>query len=383
MPNGNPFMIDPSLDVTPALAGLGQTIERIGERKRAEARFNEVQGAMQGAWRSGDPNKMMEVSIQYPEARETMQMAFGMANKETAAISRDTYQRILVDPENAEEHLTRGIEGVSEYGGRPNSMMSDLGMWRRDPKAAYKKIMMSYAATDPEGFKYIKEGVEKKLEKPEYQMGTGPMAGYKFDKTTGKFSIDPEVKAALDRDAQEKAGKKGMLQPKDIAGINDKVTALTKDVRGISTSAKSLEKLKERGSAASKLAAVFKFMKVLDPTSVVRETEQGQVYSAQGAGRQLAGKINALLGEGELTEAGFQDIVDTAKSLANSAIEASEGEVTDYLSVLEDKIPAKDLEGLRRRVPERIDTLDEPTEDSPEAATVEDLVSKYADKRRD
>jgi hypothetical protein len=87
----------------------------------------------------------------------------------------------------------------------------------------------------------------------------------------------------------------------------------------------------------------------------LRESEQGQVYAAQGAAAALAGKLNQLIGEGALTEQGFQDVVDTAKTLANSAVEASQGEVTSYLDVLTDKITVSDYNKLKARVPELID----------------------------
>lgn len=69
----------------------------------------------------------------------------------------------------------------------------------------------------------------------------------------------------------------------------------------------------------------------------------------------MAGRINSLLGEGRLTESGFQDLVDTAKSLANSAVETSQREVSDYLGVLEGKMDQSDIERMKQRVPTKFE----------------------------
>lgn len=181
-----------------------------------------------------------------------------------------------------------------------------------------------------------------------FQMGEN---GLVFNPNTGTFSIDETAKAALEKKAADKAAEGVKLGVKDIQGINKDVSALTSDVKGISNAAKTLGGLKESSSPAAKLAAVFAFMKSIDPTSVVRESEQGQVYSAQGAAKQLTGKLNALLGEGELSAEGFQDLVDTAELMANSAIKSSSDEITSYLDVYGDTLP-EDFKGkIINRVP--------------------------------
>ena len=122
------------------------------------------------------------------------------------------------------------------------------------------------------------------------------------------------------------------LAIKDVQGINKDITSLTKNTKEIVQAGKDLQALKARGTPAAQLAAVFKFMKALDPTSVVRESEQGMVYAAQGPAEALAGKINGLLGEGKLTEAAFSDVVDTSVDLANKTVSATSIELDNFLN---------------------------------------------------
>jgi hypothetical protein len=145
------------------------------------------------------------------------------------------------------------------------------------------------------------------------------------------------------------------LDASDIKGISQDVSTLLKETNLVHRAAKSLEALEDRGSPLSQTAAVFQFMKSLDPTSAVRETEQGQVYDAQGAASGIAAKLNKLIGEGGLTKEGFKDIVDTSKALANSAIDASERQIGDYLTPYGETIPENFKSSISKRVPSRFE----------------------------
>jgi len=174
-----------------------------------------------------------------------------------------------------------------------------------------------------------------------------------WDSKTSSYTIDPVARDYLEGKAKAKAQEGGKLGVKDIQGINKDVTALTKDVGGITKAASTLESLRDSSSPAAKLAAVFAFMKSIDPTSVVRESEQGQVYSAQGAAKQLTGKLNSLLGEGELSKEGFDDLVSTAYVMADSAIDSSAKEIDSYLGVYGDTLPEDIKSRIKSRVPKR------------------------------
>lgn len=169
-------------------------------------------------------------------------------------------------------------------------------------------------------------GIISGPEKPKSGRFKETRQGFVLDSATGEVKA-PSIGVNL-------IGKE-KLETKDIQSINKDITSLAKSAKEIRQGAVDLDSLKERGTASSKLAAVFKFMKALDPTSVVRETEQGQVYAAQGAASSLAGRINSLLGKGQLTEEGFQDLVDTSKVLANSAVSSASKEVNEFLDTFD------------------------------------------------
>lgn len=156
----NPFYVQPGNDFGQGLAGLGQAFERTGEIKRqreeetrVKKRFEDAKAAMTAAFQSGDPDQIMQASIDYPELQKTGEMMFGFTNDKTKEVVRDTYRRVLSDPQNAQQYLQDGINRVAEFGGKPVNMTTDLGMFLKNPDAAYKSVRSGFALIAPEEYK--------------------------------------------------------------------------------------------------------------------------------------------------------------------------------------------------------------------------------------
>ena len=232
----------------------------------------------------------------------------------------------------AENYIEMADQAVSN----PDALNSELAQDVATAKLTKDQIgIFGLGGGDKKGFEQAK--------------GKG-LTGYVFNKDTGEYSINEGLKRTLINDANNLAGK-DQLDAKDVAGINDKITSLISGVRNISEAASTLAALESSATPASKLAAVFKFMKAMDPTSTVRESEQGQVYAAEGAAKGIANRINAFLGKGGLSEEGFRDLVNTSRVIANSAIDSSRTTVADYLGPIEDNLTPKQAQKIKDRVP--------------------------------
>lgn len=249
-------------------------------------------------------------------------------------------------PEQALNTLSNRLSFIEQFGGDPTDTREIADLIAQGDMQGATNLLDSVDQAGVQGG-FLKDITPKTQKREAFQKGD---KGLVFDPNTGSFTMDPTAKARFDELAST-AVTQGGLDFKDRQGLNKDVTAIIKDTIGIRKAASELDKLKSRGTAASKLGAVFKFMKSLDPTSVVRESEQGQVYSAQGAGAQLAGQINGLLGEGKLTEAGFLDLVNTAKTIANSNITSTSTQVGSLLDTFENTIPQSFKEKVSARVP--------------------------------
>jgi len=177
---------------------------------------------------------------------------------------------------------------------------------------------------------------------------------------------------ALQQKAARKASEGKLLATKDISSINKDITTLTKDSKAINNAATSLIGLKDRGTAASQLAAIFKFMKALDPASVVREAEQDQARSTGGITDRFISTINQIRGEGKLAEVPFNDLVDTAIELSNSASTASIDEVNRFLDTFGDVMTQNQRKTFEGRIPQEIKQRQGPVEVDPPATDLSD-----------
>ena len=185
----------------------------------------------------------------------------------------------------------------------------------------------------------------------QFEQGKKGLEGYVFNKSTGQYTLDPQIRSEMMSRAEAKALEGKKLDVSGRKGINSDVTRMIKPTVEIYKAAKDLSQLRANSTPASQLAAIFKFMKSLDPESVVREGEQEQARRVGGPMDAFVGYINHVVGGGRLPARVFTDMVDTAKSLANTNIEGSNVEVSKYLDTYEDLAPQKFKESVQRRVP--------------------------------
>lgn len=126
----NPFYVEPAGDYSAGLAGLGNVIgdyRKEQERKRqveaAQARMQEVQGALSDAYKSGDPNKVAEIAIKYPEAQKTVELLYGFKSADTKKNLLDTGRAVLSNknnPQGALAALNQRIEYLNQQGADPS-----------------------------------------------------------------------------------------------------------------------------------------------------------------------------------------------------------------------------------------------------------------------
>lgn len=145
----NPFYVQPGNDFGQGIQGLTQGIDRFGQvqrEKEALAQQQKGKEALAEAFRSGDPNKIREIMIQYPEMQKAATAAFGFTNDRTREIVADTYRRALSDPTRATEYMDAGIQEVAAAGGSPLNMVKDYAMLKTAPEQALKSMRAGYAA---------------------------------------------------------------------------------------------------------------------------------------------------------------------------------------------------------------------------------------------
>lgn len=145
----NQFYVDPMADISPGIQGLARSVKQFRDVKRQEQEKQEqkdyqsqAKKALAEAFQSGDPAKVQEVVIQYPETANVAREMFGMTNERTEAIASDTYSRVIADPGNAQQYLDAGIQQVAAAGGNPINMVQDYAMFQVSPDEALKRIQL-------------------------------------------------------------------------------------------------------------------------------------------------------------------------------------------------------------------------------------------------
>lgn len=112
-------------------------------------------------------------------------------------------------------------------------------------------------------------------------------------------------------------------------------------------------------SAAGDLSLIFAYMKMLDPTSVVREGEQASAENARGVPESLRAQYNKVINGKKLSEDQRKDFTDRANRIYSSEEKLHaqrEGEIRNQ-AILNEVDPDKVVIELRPVVEEYIDVI--------------------------
>jgi len=110
----------------------------------------------------------------------------------------------------------------------------------------------------------------------------------------------------------------------------------TKGFREVQTAYDQITTALKNPSAANDLAAATKFMKLLDPGSVVRESELGMAMEATGKLDQLSNYFNRLKTGQKLTESQRKDFSSAAADLYKAAASRYDQTADEYRKIGED-----------------------------------------------
>lgn len=352
----NPFYV--GNQVSDSLVGLGNVIGQKFEEEQAieeqaalkEQQFQKqqlMQKELQDAMASGDVNQIAEVSLKYPEMSKGIQDTFKFKNEITKENFTQSMKDIVAGGD-VEQILTTRIAQVQSQGGDPSQSIQELETYRQNPDGYVENVEKAFALSDPKAYKEYKDAFN--TSQAEYEQGAGDMAGYAFNPQTGEYKINPSIKNNIDE-----IKSKTTLSAKDRQSINKDFTQLTKDTKLIRNTASDLEKLGNIKSGPASIAMVFKFMKALDPTSVVREGEFATAEKSAGVPDSVRNMYNKVVKGVRLGDEQIKQFVSTAKQLANNSIESSSSEVQGFIDTFEDTLPKTFKDLLMKRIPKPFD----------------------------
>jgi hypothetical protein len=122
------------------------------------------------------------------------------------------------------------------------------------------------------------------------------------------------------------AGGKGdpeltLEQGKYEQGLRKEYTALTSDLRAINDSLGRMQKSATINSGAGDIAMVYSYMKMLDPTSVVREGEYATAENTAGLPQKVVSMYNKIISGERLTPEQRQQFLHSGETLAKDKVQ--------------------------------------------------------------
>ena len=193
-------------------------------------------------------------------------------------------------------------------------------------------------------------------------MGAIP-TGYMYDPETGELRPVPGgPKAAPSVATAAAAPRASEGAPEGLSkDIRTQATSLrkefnarpeVKDYRSKSSSVANMRVFAKRASPASDMSMIFLFMKMLDPTSVVREGEYANAQNATSIPERIRNQYNKAINGTGLNPKQRQDFLSQAESIllnAETSYQMAQAEYADYARL--SGVPTELLFGEQVRKP--------------------------------
>lgn len=153
---------------------------------------------------------------------------------------------------------------------------------------------------------------------PTFQSPLGKLIG-DIETAADQYGVDsPQVAALNEALVAEEKGEKPSFS--DVAGLRKEFTKGSGDFIGVRNSFARVVASAENPTAAGDLALIFNYMKVLDPGSVVRESEFAQAAATGSLGSRIEAGVQRVITGERLEDSVRQDFVDRAEMLFKQAL---------------------------------------------------------------
>lgn len=158
-----------------------------------------------------------------------------------------------------------------------------------------------------------------------------------FDENKIPYVKDPSAPGGLrfiDLPEGSRGPYKDMKQRADVEeGLRKEVTQYAKDYKTIRDSSAQLDAIAATPSAGSDIAMLYSFMKILDPGSVVRESEYATAQKAAGIPERIANLAPFILSGQRLSPEQRQDFLGVAQRVAKTHQSIYESRLNQYQDI--------------------------------------------------
>lgn len=229
------------------------------------------------------PDQAQEIGKQFYKATGEQMTSLGQPSLANIPIPTAPVQAIKEAPKYSKQDLGRFLKtwGDPDVAAKAQEKISEI----MGSGYAYPEIEEITTKTGERGFKvkYPKKLSAKEIQDIKKSEGTG-----------------------IDFDTEKK--------------LRDEFVAQSKDYKTIQSAWRSIRTSGSEASAAGDMSLIFGFMKLLDPTSTVREGEYANAQNAAGVPDRVAAAYNKAINGKILADAQRKDFLNQAKKQYNSRL---------------------------------------------------------------
>ena len=340
-----------NFNVTP-LGGfnIGDKLEKVSGTLRARGRQSDLSAALTRVASEGSPQEIANFMAQYPEAAGVAEKLSEFKSNSTKQSLIDSANRTLYDGADPVTEMENHIGVIESEGGDTAASVAALGEALNDPNAAKTRALKILALYDKPAFDSLRSmssGGNKLTEKAknyEYAKGQGFTGSFlEFqnalsdkDRTTAikefeyaeknpRFALK-QKQAADDKAAKASAGKNF----KDVMDLRKEFLTQSKDYQKVRDAYMRVKASTHDPSPAGDLSLIFNYMKMLDPGSVVRESEFRTAAAAGSYGERIKAAANKVISGERLSPAMREDFVKKSGELSAGMERQHTKRVTNY-----------------------------------------------------
>lgn len=246
--------------------------------------------------------------------------------------STGTGQAINVSPETTPSQFKMALQNIirNKYAGQGNEALTAAGK-----QTAAGLLTLPEELSSLEGFGGLNLSQARRASALEEGGLTGLLGGISGALEQRQSRISELAQTAADAFAESRAAEA------EAEGLNKEQIGLEQSLRKeFVDSAKQFETIRDsygriiasadEPSAAGDLSLIFNYMKMLDPGSVVRESEFANAAAAGSYGERIQGFVNQVLTGQRLSDNVRADFVDRANSLYDATSGQHSQRVSEY-----------------------------------------------------
>lgn len=382
--NQNPFYVQPGNDFGPGLMGLAGTIDKVGQRKKAEQAEQEAKEKEQtmreeisGAIQSKDSDKIRTVAGKYPELGTKIKDIMEM---KLPGGSADAYKNALfsasVDFSQAPQALENLRSQFAQDGIDPQEQAKldeFKSLLESDPETSQKNVEAEFALLadkdlwakykdittkkdtketgNIEDFKYYQTLLRENPEQArQFATQAGIIKSGVNDRTTAikEFEYgEKNPKFALQQKAKEDAKNIKAIKDTSFKGamsLRKEFLQQSKDYQKVRDSYTRVIGSTREPSPAGDLSLIFNYMKMLDPGSVVRESEFATAAATGSYGQRIQASVQKVLSGERLSPKMRADFIEKASILLQGMQEQHSKREQNYSNIaLKNNLPIDEV----------------------------------------